>query len=141
MHQYYGSNVQLPFPRAHGGKTPTTPVDGISLMWTDFNEELPYYMTLSCSPEVMMSTLCGSFWEPDVPCNMVSPWLHPVLKEVLGDASAIKDRDQELLALIGVIRRPSVSALWIRAVISGLAPKIVQKVRRGRPPLDSLAFP
>lgn len=110
-------------------------------MRTDWKEELPYYMTLSCSPEVMMSTLCGSFWEADVPCNLVSPWLHPVLEEVLGDASVTNDRDQELLALLGVIRRPSVSALWIGAVISGLGPKIIQKVRRGRAPLDSLAFP
>lgn len=63
------------------------------------------------------------------------------LKRFWGDASVTNDRDQELLALLGVIRRPSVSALWIGAVISGLGPKIIQKVRRGRPPLDSLAFP
>lgn len=108
IHRYYGSNVQLPFPRAHGGKTPTTPL-GIPVMWTDLNEDLPYYMTLRCSPEVMMSTLCGSFLEPDVPCNLVSQWLHPVLEEVLGDLSAIKGSGQELFALIGVTRRPSVS--------------------------------
>lgn len=140
-HQYYGSIPQLPFPKGHGGRIATSPLDCISLMRTDWKEELPYFMTLSCSPEVLMSTLCGSFWEADVPCNLVSSWLHPVLEEVLGDVSVTNDRDQELLALLGLIRRPSVSGLWIGAVISGLGPKVVEKVRRGRPPLDSLAFP
>lgn len=48
---------------------------------------------------------------------------------------------QELIALIGAIRRPSVGALWIGAAVSGIGPKIIQKVRRGKPPLDSNAFP
>lgn len=131
----------MPFPKEHSGSIPAGPLDGISLMRTDWKEELPYYMTLSCNPEVMMSTLCGSFWEADVPCNLNSPWLHPILEEVLGDTSARNDFDQEVLALLGAIRRPSVSALWIGAAISGLGPKIVQKVGVGRPPLDSVAFP
>lgn len=38
------------------------------------------------------------------------------------------------LLLIGAIRRPSVSRLWIGVVISGLDPKILQRVRRGRLP-------
>lgn len=140
-HQYYGSIPQLPSPKGHGGRVATDPLDCISLMRTNWKEQLPYFMTLSCSPEVLMSTLCGSFWEAGVPCNLASPWLHPVLEEVLGDMSVTNDRDQELLALLGAIRRPSVSALWIGAVISGFGPKIVQKVRRGRPPLDAVAFP
>ncbi|KAK6824046.1 hypothetical protein RU639_006577 [Aspergillus parasiticus] len=61
MHRYYGMEVKLPLPREHGGKIPpTTP--GASPMWTQLKQDLPYYMTLSCSPEVMISTLCGSFW-------------------------------------------------------------------------------
>ncbi|KAJ5253826.1 hypothetical protein N7524_011006 [Penicillium chrysogenum] len=137
-HQHYGSSVQLPFPRATGGKLPTVP---ISLIWSSLIKELPYYMTLSCSPEVVMSTLCGSFWELEVPCNLVGPWLHPVLNEVLSGTSGTVDSDYEILALIGAVRRPNISALWIGAATSGLAPKIIQKVRRGRPPLDAIAFP
>ncbi|CAG8396945.1 unnamed protein product [Penicillium salamii] len=137
-HQHYGSTVQLPFPKATGGKLPTIPT---SLTRSTLLEELPYYITLSCSPEVMMSTLCGSFWEPDVPCNLVSPWLHPVLNEIISGRSDMIDDEYEILALMGAIRRPNISALWIGAASSGLSPKIFQKLRRGRPPLDALAFP
>ncbi|PIG84925.1 hypothetical protein AARAC_005605 [Aspergillus arachidicola] len=138
MHRYYGMEVKLPLQREHGGKIPlTTP--GAPAMWSQLKQDLPYYMTLSCSPEAMISTLCGSFWQPDVPCNMVSQWLRPVLEEVLCDAP--EGKCEEVLALIGAIRRPSVAALWIGAAVGGIGPKLLEKVRRGRPPLDSIAFP
>jgi hypothetical protein len=140
-HKYYGSTVQLPLPSATSGKKSTTPINVIPSTWASLNEELPYYITLCCSPEVMMSALCGSFWELEVPCNLVSSWLHPVLNEVLGGASVTTGYDQEILALMGAIRQPSLSALWIGAIASGLGPKILQKVGEGRPPLDPLAYP
>jgi len=82
----------------------------------------------------MMATLCGSLWEPGVPCNMVSPWLHPALKEVLGGDSA---QDQEILALMCAVRRASISALWIGAAIGGLGPWILRNVKGG---LDTLPW-
>lgn len=140
-HRFYASAVQLPFPSSAGGKKSTTCIDAIPSTWASLNNLLPYYITLSCSPEVMMSAFCGSFWELEVPCNLVSPWLHPVLNEVLGKTSVTIGHDQEVLALIGSIRRPGLGALWIGAVASGLGPRILQKVRRGRPPLDPLGHP
>lgn len=140
-HRFYGSTVQLPPPCSTGGKKSDAPIKIISSEWGNLYNDLPYYITLSCGPEVLMSTLCGSFWEPEVPCNLVSPWLHPVLNEVLDGASPNKSHGQEILALIGAIRRPNLSALWIGAIASGLGPIITRKVSRGRPPLDPLAHP
>lgn len=39
-------------------------------------------MALSCSYYVVISSICALFWKPDVPCNLVSPWLHPILNDV-----------------------------------------------------------
>ncbi|KAJ6184523.1 hypothetical protein N7519_005824, partial [Penicillium mononematosum] len=141
-HEHYGSTVQLPLPRSFGGKQPT-PMEAIPAMWSSLNEELPYYMTLSCSPEVVMSTLCGSFWEPKVPCNLVAPWLHPLFNEILqqDEKSPTVGDYYETLALIGAIRRPNIGALWIGAVAGGLAPKIGKKVKTVHPPLDAVFFP
>ena len=139
-HKYCGSTVRLPFPKEADGKQAAGDMD-TTPKWSTLMNDLPYYMTVSCNPDVMMATLCGSFWEPEVPCNLVSPWLHPILDEVVDGASAITADDQEIIALVGAIRRPNVSALWIGAATSGLVPKVLQKVRRGIPPLDSLAFP
>ena len=135
-HRYYGSTVQLPSPSSANGKS--SPIDAIPSVWTSLNDQLPYYITLSCNPELMMSVFCGSFWELEVPCNLVSSWLHPVLNEVWDDTAG---DNHEILALIGAIRRPGLSALWIGAVASGLGQEIVQNAKRGTPPLDPLAFP
>lgn len=44
------------------------------------------------------------------------------------------------LALIGGIRRPSISALWLGAVVGGITPIILRRTKLGRPPLDLVAF-
>lgn len=141
-HQHYGSTVQLPLPRSFGGKQPA-PTEAITSIWSSLNEELPYYMTLSCSPEVVMYPLCGSLWEPGVPCNLVAPWLHPLFNEILqqDEKSPTVSQDYETIALIGAIRRPNIGALWIGAVAGGLAPKVVKKIRTVYPPLDVISFP
>lgn len=139
MHRYYGTEVKLPLPKAHGGRTLTPDTTMRASALKQVKKDLPYYMTLSCSPEVMISTLCGSFWQPGIPCNMVSQWLHQVLEEAL--AGVEERKCQEIVALIGAIRRPNIGALWIGAAVSGIGPKLLEKIKRGRPPLDSNAFP
>ncbi|KAL5365183.1 hypothetical protein BJX96DRAFT_168889 [Aspergillus floccosus] len=128
--------LTIPTHKTTAGKILNAPIDVIPPEWMSLKDDLPYYMSLSCSPEVLMSTFCGAFWEPEIPCNLVSPWLHPVLNEVLGETP-----DPEILAFIGAIRQPNFSALWIGAVASGLGPVILHRVRGGRPPLDPLGFP
>ncbi|KAJ5936799.1 hypothetical protein N7466_003249 [Penicillium verhagenii] len=135
-HRFHGSTVRFPPPSSASGKS--VMIEAIPSSWASLNDQLPYYMTLSCHPELMFSVLCGLFWELEVPCNLVSSWLHPVLNEVLDDTA---EYNQEILALIGAIRRPGLSALWIGAIASGLGPSILSRVKRGRPPLDPLAYP
>ncbi|PWY88831.1 hypothetical protein BO94DRAFT_556220 [Aspergillus sclerotioniger CBS 115572] len=92
---------------------------------------------------LFMSSLCGMFWEPGVPCNLVSAWLHPILNEV-PEGTKFEDLPglyYDILAIICGIRRPTISALWLGAVAGGLAPIILRRTRRGRPPLDPVAFP
>ncbi|KAJ5809490.1 uncharacterized protein N7503_001708 [Penicillium pulvis] len=137
LYRYYALTPRLPLPRASYGKKSTSPIGSLPQMWLNLFEDLPYYMTLSCDPELMMATFCGSFWEPGVPCNMVSPWLHPALKEVLAGESA---EDQEILALMCAIRRPSISALWLGAAIGGLGPWILRNVKGGHSPMHPNGF-
>ncbi|KAJ5594846.1 uncharacterized protein N7459_001054, partial [Penicillium hispanicum] len=133
LHRYYTLTARLPFPKPMCGKKSSHSVEAMPPMWLRLMEELPYYMTLSCNPELMMSILCGSFWEPGVPCNLVSPWLHPVLNEVLGGLPIKSGHDQEVLGLMCAIRRPSI-------IISGLGPTILEMVKMGMPPLDHNGF-
>ena len=142
-HNCHGSIIQLPQPTHTGGRCPAAPARSIPQEWIMLHDNLPYFMTLSCNPETIISCLCGSFWEPGTPCNLVSPWLHPILNEIPEEQSisATPGLYAEILAIICGIRRPSISALWLGAVTGGLTPIILRRVRRGRPPLDPVAFP
>ncbi|RAL07214.1 uncharacterized protein BO97DRAFT_418757 [Aspergillus homomorphus CBS 101889] len=143
-HNFHGSTIRLPKPALSKGRCPAVPAKAILPEWALLRENLEYYMTLSCHPEVIMSCLCGMFWEPGVPCNLVSPWLHPILIEVSQTDNATSDSaglDAELLAIIGSMRRPTISALWLGAAAGGLTPMILKRVKRGRPPLESIAYP
>ncbi|KAF4611379.1 hypothetical protein G7Y89_g15633 [Cudoniella acicularis] len=49
---------------------------------------LSYYMTLSCNTRGMHALLCGSFFDPQVPCNLVSPLFQPILEIIDPPAQA-----------------------------------------------------
>ncbi|PYI28568.1 hypothetical protein BP00DRAFT_488680 [Aspergillus indologenus CBS 114.80] len=141
-HNWHGSAVRLPPPASThscvccpaGAATQSIPPE-----WAVLHEHLPYYMSLSCHPDALMSSLCGTFWQADVPCTLASPWLHLILTEVREGCEP--DHYAEILAIIGGIRRPSISALWLGAAAGGLVPMVIRRVRRGRPPLDPVVSP
>ena len=103
--------------------------------------DLPYYITLSCACDVIISSLCGVFWDPRVPGNLASPWLQPLwdLKEMKG-VQGTPGRYAEVLALICARRAPNIAFLSIAAAISGLASKIWDQVHSGQPPLEQHAY-
>ena len=141
-HNCHGSIIQLPQPTHTGGRCPAAPVKSIPQEWAMLYENLLYYTTLSCNPETIISCLCGAFWEPGTPCNLVSPWLHPILNEV-PEGRSISDSPglyAEILAIICGVERPSISALWLGAVAGGLTPIILRRVRRADLLLTQLHF-
>lgn len=141
-HNHHGKTLQLPCPTSTGTQCPAISPTSIPSEWAMLYENLDYYMTLSCKPEAIMSSLCGAFWESGVQCNLVSPWLHPIMNEIPEQEtiSRIPGLYAEILAIICCIRRPTISALWLGAGPTGLTPVILRRIRRGRPALDSLAF-
>ncbi len=104
-------------------------------------DDLPCYITLSCGGDVIISSLCGVFWNPHIPSNLVSPWLQPLLdlKETKNCQSA-PGRYNEILAVISARRAPNIAYLSVGAAISGLTSKILEQVLTGQPPLERHAF-
>ena len=103
-------------------------------------DELPRYITLSCSPIIIMSILCGTFWDSSVACNFVNLWLHPIIHEIPNEAG-IKDRPDryhEILAFIFAKISPRISALWLAAGMSGFIPIILKLVESGTSPCQRL---
>ena len=137
-HNYYGIPVALTASaRCHyGGGT-----ELVDLTWDKMKQSLLYHLTLSCNPSVIMSSLAGTFWNNDIACNFVSPWLHPILHEIPEFKDFRNDTHfyYELLSKICSIRCPRLSPLWIGAALSGLVPEVIKQVERGTPILDPVA--
>lgn len=61
----YGVPATLPSMTAQSYvRLPVVDLDAVEL-----NEQIPYYMALSCNFHVVISSICGVFWESSIPCN------------------------------------------------------------------------
>lgn len=87
-------------------------------------EDLPYYMTLSAETCGLPSTLWSMFWQPDVPCNLVSPWLAGVLCVL---RPLIDARDATTVSNTFALRRPRVALWWTGLLLLG-SPDIWQQM-------------
>ena len=141
-HNCYDITARLPRP-VHDAENGSEYRESNPEEWIATEEELSHFMSLSCNVDVVLSSLCAMFWEEDIPCNLVSPWLHPILYEVpRAKYTAIyPGYYHEILCLICALRCPSIYPLWIGAALSGLIPKVLSLVESGMPVLNPTAFP
>lgn len=102
-----------------------------------FWDRIAQHITLSCHPKGIMSNLCGAFWEPDVPCNVVHAWFHAFLpKSPVTDYFSTKDAFHRALVTDCAARRPNIACYFLGAILTDLMPLVVHLVKSGLPVLD-----
>lgn len=72
-------------------------------------KDLSYYMTLSMQPSDIGSIVWSIFWQPEVECNLVGPWLSSILSVL---RPIIDAGDTGLLTRVFALRRPRVALWW-----------------------------
>lgn len=88
--------------------------------------QLDKLLTLSCNLSGISALLSSIFFDPSVPCNLVSPWLQ--------GAFAVLDSvwtDSQALTHILVCRNPRLGFLGLGAVITGSHTNILRRARLG----------
>ncbi|GKU13638.1 hypothetical protein FLAG1_11456 [Fusarium langsethiae] len=78
--------------------------------------DMRYFMTLSIHPPSIGSILWSILWQPDVDCNLVSPWLASVLDTL---EPAIKQKQVEVLVKVFLSRRPRIAIWWVALFLLG----------------------
>ena len=104
-------------------------------------DDLPYYSTLSCGGDVVISSLCGVFWNPHIPSNIVRTWSQPLVdlsKRTI--CQSAPGRYNEILANMSARRAPNIAYLSMGAAISGLTSKILEWALTGQLPLERHVF-
>ncbi|KAI8722634.1 hypothetical protein NCS52_00407700 [Fusarium sp. LHS14.1] len=81
-----------------------------------YYSDLRYFMALGSHPPSVGSVLWSIFWQPDVECNLVGPWLSSIL-EVL--RPTIKQKHVEVILKMFIARRPRVAIWWVAIFLLG----------------------
>ena len=93
-------------------------------------------MTLSCYNKGIRPMLLGAFYNPDIECNAVSPWLQGTLAVLNALTSGGKPL---LIARMLMDRNPNVAFLWVGATVLGLQHYLFEEVRHGHIPASHLS--
>ncbi|KAM0524617.1 hypothetical protein ACHAPE_000715 [Trichoderma viride] len=111
LHKNMSSTIHLPKPYLAKSNV----VSLTSAIGKEFRQ-LSYYMVLSSNPAFTASALWSVFWEPEVDCNLVTPWFDPII-DVL--QPLIEKEDLETVGHILALRRPNVAPLWYGLLACG----------------------
>ena len=72
-HNYYGIVIKLLFPTNIKGPGEYTLAKFLIPDSVKLGEELPYYTALSYNYNIIVLSLYGVFWEPNILYNLISP--------------------------------------------------------------------
>lgn len=100
---------------------------------SNYGALLPHFMSLSTNTWGMRSNLCGAFFNPDIPCNLVSAWLNPAFAII---DPLLKESNMEKLAGVLSRRQPRLASLWLGAIIMGVAKSELRDLKNGLSALD-----
>lgn len=79
-------------------------------------DDIRYFMTLSIYPPSIGTILWSIFWQPDVDCNLVSPWLASFLDTL---EPTIKQKQVEVIVKVFLSRRPRIAIWWVALFLLG----------------------
>lgn len=132
-----GRNVVLPLPRLPQDTNLEPPIslqsgNQIHRQWVQEEGGLiDKLLTLSCYTDGMWALLSSVFYERDIPCNLVSPWLQSIFAVL----NPIND-NHTILAHILINRAPGLSFLWLGGVIMGVHKHVFGDARFGMIPVN-----
>ncbi|AEO62318.1 uncharacterized protein THITE_2106371 [Thermothielavioides terrestris NRRL 8126] len=132
-----GQGLQLPAP-AISGLGDSMGVASPSVLqpkphgWAQQADDLDRLLTLSCHTRGIRPMLLSSFYDPNIECNAVTPWLQGALAAI-----AVVARDDPLiLARMLMDRQPKVAPLWLGVAVLGLQKDLLKDVGFGYIPVD-----
>ncbi|UKZ47354.1 hypothetical protein TrVGV298_001572 [Trichoderma virens] len=112
LHDNMSSKIQIPEPYLTKKKVVSA---SSSIIDQEFRN-LSYYMVLSSNPSFIASALWSVFWEPEIDCNLASPWCNAIIDTI---KPLIDGHKLETLGHVLAQRRPGVAALWYGLVACG----------------------
>jgi hypothetical protein len=89
-------------------------------------------LMLSCNDRSTSTILQSVFYDTQIECNTVTPWLQGSLSAI----DTLAKNDPCIIGRMCMERSPSVAYLWIGATILNFQEELLRNVRRGMVPFD-----
>ncbi|KAJ5712701.1 hypothetical protein N7493_009169 [Penicillium malachiteum] len=128
-------SICLPFPKQNPhlqkSKSDINSACFIQNLIEEHSKSLPRYMTLSSNTWGLRALLSSTFFNADIECNLVSAWLNPAFGIIQSISS-----ENTALATFLANRQPRLGILWLGAILTGIAKRILQDTRMGMTCLD-----
>jgi len=107
---------------SHLGHLPSQASETFEARFMYFWDSIARNITLSCHPRGIVSNMCGAFWEPNITCNLVHAWLHPIYEMLRQNPGMDGDEQAYHRSLLTACaaRRPSVASFLLGATLTGL---------------------
>ncbi|KAL2808626.1 hypothetical protein BJX63DRAFT_408643 [Aspergillus granulosus] len=122
-HARCGYYITLPLPLQSPGNSPQD-LEPIYEGKLPSPEEIPHFLCLSSTSNFVISCLGSCLWDENVPSNLVSEWLNPLLEETM-PCLAQEEKPNKILYSLAR-RRPKIASLCLGAAISGLLCHVVR---------------
>ncbi|KAI0470086.1 hypothetical protein GGR56DRAFT_660999 [Xylariaceae sp. FL0804] len=100
--------------------------------WIREDHYIDKLLTLSCNTRGIRSMLLSPFFEPNIECNAVTPWLQGSLAAI----EQLAGHDPYIIGRMCMERAPKVAFLWLGALVLGIQERLLQDVRSGQIPID-----
>jgi hypothetical protein len=130
-----GQNLHLPRPKARQWK----PSPNLSSRtesqydWLYRDKHLERLLTMSCNTRSIRPMLLSVFYQPEIECKAVSPWLQGCLSAI----TTLTSDDSCVFGRMCAERTPTIGCFWLGGTILGLHDKLLQQhVQYGLIPID-----
>jgi hypothetical protein len=126
--------MELPIPRISGSNLPQNHENHEEVHSSQAHPmHCPdRFLMLSCTVRGTRPILLSAFYDTQIECNTVTPWLQGSLSAI----DTLAKNDSCIIGRMCMEGSPSVAYLWIGATILGLQERLLQDVRQGHIPFD-----
>lgn len=101
--------------------------------WIYEDRHIDKLITLSCNSKGMRPMLMSVFYEPDIECNAVSPWLQGTIAAL----TSIGNLTSHSTVRLCMSRAPTIAVLWLGSYIVGCHKKFLNEgLRYGQLPIE-----
>lgn len=130
-----GDGFRIPRPQHSVHKTGSSFVsiaDQEKHYWVDRHALLDRLICMSCNVGGIRPMLLSTFYNPNIECNAVTPWLQGISAAI----ASLTEGNRNSIGLLCAQISPGIAPFWLGSSVLGILDRLFDDIRCGRIPVD-----